>query len=146
MSKSPAIPPLALGAAVTLVVIAGIWWTKTRGGSLSPLGAQLGGSAVDLADGIFTGVVTGIGERVGIPSTSASECDRAIAEGRYWDASFHCPAGTFIKGLFATAGDDSARKAEVLPGYPLTAADWDDADLGYSMDLMRAQQPFLGYR
>lgn len=61
--------------------------------------AALGGAAVDAVDGVLSGVVVGIGERVGIPATSETECERAMREGRTWDASFACPAATFIKYL-----------------------------------------------
>lgn len=44
--------------------------------------------------------VIGTGEVLGIPKTDQTECEKAIAEGRTWDASFACPAGTFLKSLF----------------------------------------------
>ena len=46
------------------------------------------------------GTVIGIGKAVGIPETNQSECARALAEGRTWDASMQCPAGTFISSWF----------------------------------------------
>lgn len=64
------------------------------------VGADLGGAAVDLADGVITGTVTGIGERVGIPKTDASACAAAKAAGSTWDASFACPAGDFLSYLW----------------------------------------------
>lgn len=60
------------------------------------LGYTVGQGAVDLADGVVSGTVTGIGEAVGIPKTNLSDCERAKAEGRTWDASFACPAGDFL--------------------------------------------------
>lgn len=51
------------------------------------------------------GVVIGIGEAVGIPQTDATLCEQAIAEGRYWDASFYCPAGTFLKSAAGAVYD-----------------------------------------
>ncbi len=47
-----------------------------------------------------TGAVIGIGKAAGVPETNVNECARAIQEGRMWDASFACPAGTFIKSVF----------------------------------------------
>lgn len=47
-----------------------------------------------------TGAVIGVGKAVGVPETEMSECAKAVADGRYWDASFACPAGTFVKSLF----------------------------------------------
>lgn len=76
-----------VGVAVGLVLM-------NRGAAVA-----LGGAAVDAVDNVMSGAVLGIGERVGIPATDESECDRAIREGRTWDASFACPAGRFLKYL-----------------------------------------------
>lgn len=46
-----------------------------------------------------SGAVLGIGDVLGVPRTDMTECERALAEGRTWDASFACPAGTFISSL-----------------------------------------------
>ncbi|TXC66019.1 hypothetical protein FSC37_09170 [Piscinibacter aquaticus] len=40
--------------------------------------------------------MVGIGQAIGIPATNETECERARREGRTWDASFACPAGTFL--------------------------------------------------
>jgi len=61
------------------------------------LGAAVGSAVVDLA----AGGVLGIGDAIGLPRTDQIECERAIAEGRTWDASFACQAGTFIKSIFS---------------------------------------------
>lgn len=58
------------------------------------------GGAVALAGQVGQGVVLGVGDAVGVPRTDQSACDQAIAEGRTWDASFACPAGTFLSHLF----------------------------------------------
>lgn len=57
--------------------------------------AAAGEVAVDAAKGL----VIGIGKGAGIPETNMDACARAIHEGRTWDASFACPAGTFLKSL-----------------------------------------------
>jgi hypothetical protein len=44
-----------------------------------------------------TGAVIGIGESVGIPPTDVDKCHQYIQAGDYWNASFYCPAGTFLK-------------------------------------------------
>lgn len=37
------------------------------------------------------------------PRTNETECDRALREGRTWDASFACPAARFItEGIFGS--------------------------------------------
>lgn len=66
------------------------------------VGAAVGEAAVDLAGGAVAGAAEGIGDWFGVPRTNETECEKAMREGRYWDASFACPAGTFISG---TAGD-----------------------------------------
>lgn len=64
------------------------------------VGYAIAAGAVDLVDGVFTGTVETIGINVGIPKTNLSECEKAKAEGRTWDASFACPAANFIGYLW----------------------------------------------
>lgn len=72
---------------------------------------DLGTAAVDAAAGVGetigqgavaagSGVVLGIGDGIGVPRTNMTECERAKAEGRTWDASFACPAGDFLSYVF----------------------------------------------
>lgn len=58
--------------------------------------AGVTGVAVDAASDIAGGVVIGIGDVIGVPRTNESECEKAMREGRTWDASFACPAKTFL--------------------------------------------------
>lgn len=88
-------PYLVAGAAVA-AVLAYVAMRGARGA-----GESIGGAAVDLVDSTMGGVVVGIGERVGIPATSMTECERAKAEGRTWDASFACPAKDFLTYLWS---------------------------------------------
>ena len=85
--------------AVSVLALGAIAFVVSRGG-LTPAGKSLGTGAVNLAGGILDGTVTGIGQIMGVPETNLTECQRAIAEGRRWDASFACPASTFIKSIF----------------------------------------------
>ncbi|WP_151446730.1 hypothetical protein [Lacisediminimonas profundi] len=64
-------------------------------------GQAIGSAAVDMVDGVVSGTVEGIGSFAGIPKTNMSECERARAEGRTWDASFACPAKDFLKHVFS---------------------------------------------
>lgn len=82
---------LAAGGAV-LAALAYVAW---RGAGST--GQQIGGAVVDLADGVVSGAVVGAGQIVGIPTTNPTECERAKAEGRTWDASFACPAADFLR-------------------------------------------------
>lgn len=91
-----AIPtPYLLAGAALAAVLAFMAMRGARG-----TGESLGSAAVDLVDGAVGGVVVGIGERVGIPATDMTECERAKAEGRTWDASFACPAKDFLTYLW----------------------------------------------
>lgn len=81
------------GAAVVALVAVGVWiWRRGIGGAA----ADAASGAVQVAGGAAVGAVKGTAAVVGIPDTNKTECEKALAEGRYWDASFLCPAGTFI--------------------------------------------------
>ncbi len=43
-----------------------------------------------------------------IPDTDLDECHQALAEGRYIDASFACPAGTFLRELVTGSGSEAS--------------------------------------
>jgi hypothetical protein len=83
---------LTVGGVAVLAALAYAAW-RGAGGT----GQQIGGAVVDLADGVIGGAVTGAGQIIGIPATNMTECERAKAEGRTWDASFACPAADFIR-------------------------------------------------
>jgi hypothetical protein len=64
-------------------------------------------TAPEFGSGLWQSATTGaaevvqkVGEAVGVPRTNESECDRALREGRTWDASFACPAGRFLGSIF----------------------------------------------
>lgn len=61
-------------------------------GAVGPVGASTDDAA--LYDKFKAGT-----DFFAIPKTNMTECERAMAEGRTWDASFACPAGTFIDYL-----------------------------------------------
>lgn len=87
---------LIAGAAV-----AGALWWASRQGNAQAIGEAVGGAAVNMVDGVLSGTVNTVGEAVGIPRTSMTECERAKLEGRTWDASFACPAGDFLKYVWS---------------------------------------------
>lgn len=74
-----------------------------RRGGVANAAQAVGGAAVGAVTGAATGAVLGIGDAVGVPRTSETGCQRAVREGRTWDASFACPAGTFIGSLFGSS-------------------------------------------
>jgi len=82
---------LAAGGAVAVALL----WAWSRGAK--NLGNDIGTAAVDLAGGVATGAVVTLGGTLGIPATNMTECEKAKAQGRTWDASFACPAADFIK-------------------------------------------------
>ena len=86
-------------AGSALVVLGLVVFVVSKGG-LTGAGKSLGTAVAGGALGAVDGVVVGIGGAVGIPETNLTECERAIKEGRTWDASFACPAGTFIRSIF----------------------------------------------
>lgn len=91
ISFSPAIAGyLVLGVAGAAVLV---WLANGGARSIASGVASIPGQAA-------AGVVEGIGDSLGVPRTSASECDLALREGRRWDASFACPASRFVKSLF----------------------------------------------
>lgn len=87
-------PYLIAGGAVAAALL----WASSKGAKET--GAAIGTAAVDLANGVVSGAVVGVGQVVGVPPTNQSACERAKAEGRTWDASFDCAAGDFLKYVF----------------------------------------------
>jgi hypothetical protein len=84
---------LVLGAAVAAVAL--LLLVK-KNGAAAAVGQEVGQAAAELAGGVATGAVLGTGDVIGVPRTNMTECEKAMAEGRTWDASFACPAGDFI--------------------------------------------------
>lgn len=70
------------------------------------------GVVVDAA----SGVVIGAGKAVGIPETDETECEKALREGRTWDASFACPAGTFLRNVTGLQGIDREIERQTRAG------------------------------
>lgn len=85
------VSPLTLAIGVGLVAAA--WYVAGKG--VAGATAAVVGAAGEAA----SGAVLGIGDVIGIPRTNETECERAIREGRTWDASFACPAGRFLSYL-----------------------------------------------
>lgn len=110
----------ALAAACVLAL-----FILSRRGVASATGSALGSAAVGLADGAVSGVVKGVGGVFGIPDTSETECARALSEGRYWDASFACPAKDFLGAVFSS-------EPAPPPPMPLGLPSFDGLDIDYA--------------
>lgn len=91
--------------AVAVVAVVALYIVKKAASSIADAGGAAGvaataaGAVVDAAGGAATGTVVAIGQQFGIPNTSLSACEQAMAEGRTWDASFACPLPVFTKYL-----------------------------------------------
>lgn len=85
------------GAAVAAVLLA--FYVKKKGG-LGAVAADAGAGAanavIQFGGGVVSGVALDIGDAIGVPRTNMTECEKAKAEGRTWDASFACPASDFL--------------------------------------------------
>jgi len=84
---------MIVGAAV-LAVAAIVVMASKKG--VAGIGAAIGGAAVDLANGVVSGVGFGVGDILGVPRTDESKCAEARAAGDTWAASQYCTAGTFM--------------------------------------------------
>jgi hypothetical protein len=65
------------------------------------IGYSIGSGVVDMVDNVVAGTVETIGEKIGIPKTNMSECERLKAAGDTWGASFACPAKDFIQYVWS---------------------------------------------
>lgn len=107
--KTPAgfalqLAPLALLALVGLVI-----WSRVRpgagGGIVQEVAATVTEAAAGAVGSVASGAVLGVGDAVGLPRTDQTECQKALAEGRMWDASFACPAKDFLAATWRTVAD-----------------------------------------
>lgn len=74
-------------------VALGAWYLQSRLTNIVEAAPQV---VADTA----ASVIIGTGAVFGIPKTNETECAKALREGRTWDASFACPAGTFLGSVF----------------------------------------------
>ena len=84
---------LALGAYLVYKLV-----SQGVAGTSAAITRGVVGTVVDAG----AGAVVGAGQAVGIPATDPDECLEALYAGRTWDASFACPATTFIRYLGGT--------------------------------------------
>lgn len=107
---------IALVGAAAAAALVGLYvWRK---GGIQAAAAGIASGAVGAAGDVASGAVLGVGDAVGIPRTDMTECERAMAEGRTWDASFACPAKTFLDYVWSGAPapyDETERLARRYP-------------------------------
>jgi hypothetical protein len=84
---------IVIGACLAAVAL---YFIARNPGAAGEIGQGLGEAAANAAGGVVAGVSEGIGDQIGLPRTDEDECKKALAEARYWDASFVCPASTYI--------------------------------------------------
>lgn len=98
-------------AGIGLAVIVIAWYLKKKvgdaGAAVAEVVSDAAGAAWDAAaqgakvgGDVIAWPVLATGDVLGIPRTNMTECERAKAEGRTWDASFACPAGDFLGYVF----------------------------------------------
>lgn len=108
---------LALGAGVALVVVIAVYITSKNAGAA-------GAGVVRAASDFAGGAIQEGASIFGVPKTNSDDCASALLSGRFWDASFKCPAKDFISGVFGGAPVDSGpdnwdKKYWDSPGRPL---------------------------
>lgn len=89
--KAPNQLHILAGGAVLLMV--GAYFLQSR------LTNMTAGAVVGLGNAA-AGVPIGIGDLLGLPRTNETDCEKALREGRTWDASFVCPAKDWVRGVF----------------------------------------------
>lgn len=86
--------PMTLYAGLALLVVGYIVLRGFKGAA-----ADVGAAAVNTAGGFVEGATVAIGQQVGIPATSQTQCQADLAAGNMWDASFSCSASDFVAGI-----------------------------------------------
>ncbi len=88
----------ALIGAAALAGLGLIWWVTRPGNA-----AKLAQGAVGLAGEAATGTVIGLGKAVGVPETNQAQCQKDLAAGAWWAASFSCPASDYLGAAYGAA-------------------------------------------
>jgi len=96
------------GAAIGAALLIYFAVTKKQGQSLAgAAGAGVVGGVLDFGGGVaeginrgFGGFIESVGSVVGVPVTNQTQCQQDLAAGNHWAASFSCPAGDFLGGVW----------------------------------------------
>lgn len=68
-----------------------LYWDKITAAIPSAVSAIPGAVSTAVGQGVESTLAL-----FGVPETNATQCQLDIAAGKWWDASFSCPVGTFI--------------------------------------------------
>jgi hypothetical protein len=96
MNLSASFPIKAAAAALVLAAVA-VYLLKKKGAT--NVAADATSTVLGVLGDVGAGVAIGIGDKIGVPRTNMTECEKAKAQGGIggtWDASFACPAGDFL--------------------------------------------------
>lgn len=99
-------------AAITGIGVVVFMARKVQLPTIGGIAGNLARGAVDAANGAFVGGVKGLGSVVGIPDTNMTQCQRDLAAGRSWEASFSCPAADYIGSIFNSTNINAAEHAD----------------------------------
>ena len=100
-NRVPMVPLIAGGA-----VVAALIWKKLSAGKadnqswVGYMAEQTGAAVVDAVDGVLSGAVYAVGDKVGVPRTEKSRGELAWERGDYLEASFYLPAGDFLSKVW----------------------------------------------
>lgn len=86
---------IIIGVGIGLVAAVFVIWQRGAAQTAQDIGL----GAVSAVDGAVGGVLMGAANVLGVPVTSKTQCQLDMEAGRTWDASFSCPAGTWLKYL-----------------------------------------------
>jgi hypothetical protein len=90
------IPPVVLiGAGLGLL---GLVVYRSSGGAAG-LARAATSQAINVASEVGAEGVLSIGDAIGLSRTDRDECARLLEARQWWDASFKCPAGTWLSAI-----------------------------------------------
>ena len=115
-----AVPDWAMGGAA-LAIGGAVLYLYFRG--TKKVASDIATGAVNAASGAITGTINATGgafqditqATLGVPKTDQTQCAIDQAAGNTWGASFSCPAGKFIAGLFGSGSSSSAPETTTSP-------------------------------
>lgn len=103
------IPPIVLiGAGLGVL---GVVLYRASGGAAG-IARSVVSESIQVGSELASEGVLSIGDAIGLPRTDPDECGRLVAARAWWEASFKCPAGTYLSAL---------RQAAAAPGATSTS-------------------------